>query len=285
MWDNPGTNPANLEGKTEAMITRIRYWLPTVTESQNFTADSISALIEHACHRAHIKCTLMPDGATMIEGRDKAMNKCQLRLDVTNEAVILSTDNPRMMTLATKFLDPLEYELRAISDHGYNEAYGQCDQHKIREDVLDIIGKDERIISVVRSWEGRSPGRLVGTSERVIFASVSPFLGNVCVQVIRLEDISSMGVGRENFSASNVILHASHTEIKATCSHKDAAAFQQSMREPIDNAKLAASMPGPQTSATVDVAGQLVKLAELHSGGALSDDEFAAAKARVLAGA
>ena len=42
--------------------------------------------------------------------------------------------------------------------------------------------------------------------------------------------------------------------------------------------------PAPQAPAQDDLAAQLQQLAELHSTGVLSDEEFAAAKAKLLAG-
>jgi hypothetical protein len=45
-----------------------------------------------------------------------------------------------------------------------------------------------------------------------------------------------------------------------------------------------ASAPAAAAAPATDVAGRLASLAELHSSGALTDEEFASAKARVLAG-
>jgi Short C-terminal domain len=42
--------------------------------------------------------------------------------------------------------------------------------------------------------------------------------------------------------------------------------------------------PGPPAAATPPVLDQLARLVTLHDKGALSDEEFAAAKAKVLAG-
>jgi hypothetical protein len=44
----------------------------------------------------------------------------------------------------------------------------------------------------------------------------------------------------------------------------------------------AAASPPPAAPASGDVTGQLQELASLHASGALTDDEFEAAKARVL---
>jgi hypothetical protein len=52
-----------------------------------------------------------------------------------------------------------------------------------------------------------------------------------------------------------------------------------------DRAAPPATVPvGAETPATTDVVGRLAGLADLHARGALTDEEFASAKARVLAG-
>ena len=58
------------------------------------------------------------------------------------------------------------------------------------------------------------------------------------------------------------------------------AAFEE-MREAVELA-VAALASGRQTPAQSSAADQLAKLAELHTQGVLSDDEFAAAKAKAL---
>lgn len=52
-----------------------------------------------------------------------------------------------------------------------------------------------------------------------------------------------------------------------------------------EQAQPAAATPAPAAEGTgADVSGQLQELASMHASGALSDEEFAAAKAKVLAG-
>ena len=74
----------------------------------------------------------------------------------------------------------------------------------------------------------------------------------------------------------------------------DQAAYNRQLQEkfgatrrvqsPVSPANAASTLaPGEAAAASAqDVAARLKELAQLHAGGALSDDEFAAAKARVL---
>lgn len=67
-----------------------------------------------------------------------------------------------------------------------------------------------------------------------------------------------------------------------------AAAYQQQQMDQAAQAAVAAQaaaapVPAPVAAPpAVDVTEQLLKLADLHSAGVLSDDEFAAAKAKLL---
>ncbi|MDR2997550.1 MAG: SHOCT domain-containing protein [Microbacterium sp.] len=70
-----------------------------------------------------------------------------------------------------------------------------------------------------------------------------------------------------------------------------AAAYQQQQMDQAAQAAVAAQAaaaptPAPvaaaQAAPAVDVTAQLLKLADLHNAGALSDEEFAAAKAKLL---
>jgi Short C-terminal domain len=65
---------------------------------------------------------------------------------------------------------------------------------------------------------------------------------------------------------------------------KDQAAYDQQYAQQQQYAQpvYAAPPPAPAAPAGDDMPAQLEKLAQLHTNGVLSDDEFAAAKAKVL---
>ena len=61
-------------------------------------------------------------------------------------------------------------------------------------------------------------------------------------------------------------------------------AYQQVAADAAAQAQQAAPPPAPAAAAGSDLTSQLQQLAQLHNAGVLSDDEFAAAKAKVLGG-
>lgn len=203
-------------------------------------------------------------------------------------ALTFTADDPRNLTLATTVVDMMDKShYHPFDDHGYARAYDKRDPNHF----LGILDSSERILYASDAIKGRQHGRLVGTNNRVILSTVAGFTQIIETQYIPLEKISSIETSRATIGMMLITLHTSNTEIKAVTTVKNAMIFQETMREPIDNSRLRmqqqfVALPGNgPTVRSLDVAGQLVKLAELHAGGMLSDDEFTAAKARVLADA
>jgi hypothetical protein len=66
----------------------------------------------------------------------------------------------------------------------------------------------------------------------------------------------------------------------------DQAQYNRRMQDKFDATRRVAApdAPAPAVADAPDTVGQLKQLAELHASGALSDEEFATAKAKVLGG-
>lgn len=250
-------------------------------------AVTTTQLIEHACKKTKITLTPSEDGAYYMQGRDKRT----ALITTSPGSLTFDVDDPRDFTLVNTVVGMIDKShYHPIDDCGYTRAYGKPDHSYFRYEILGILNSDERILYASDAIKGRQHGRLVGTNKRVILSTVSGFTQIIETQYIPLEKISSIETSRATIGMMLITLHTSNTEIKAVTKVKNAMIFQETMREPIDNSRLhmqqLVALPGNgPTVRSLDVAGQLVKLAELHAGGALSDDEFAAAKARVLAGA
>ena len=254
----------------------------------NNDAVTTAQLIEQACQKTKVTLTRTSDSAYCIKGRDKRT----AFIIESPGALTFTADDPRNLALATTVVDTMDKShYHPIDDHGYARAYDKRDVNHLRYEILGILDSSERILYASDAIKGRQHGRLVGTSNRVILSTVAGFTQIIDTQYIPLEKISSIETSRATIGMMLITLHTSNTEIKAVTKVKNAMIFQETMREPIDNSRLrmqqqfvAIPSNGP-TVRSLDVAGQLVKLAELHASGALSDEEFAAAKARVLAGA
>lgn len=250
-------------------------------------AVTTTQLIEQACQKTKVTLTGTSDGAYCMQGRDKR----KAFIIESPGTLTITADDPRDLALATTVVDMMDKShYHPIDDCGYTRAYGKPDLNHLRYEILGILDSNERILYASDAIKGRQHGRLVGTNKRVILSTVAGFTQIIETQYIPLENISSIETNRATIGMMLITLHTSNTEIKAVTKVKNAMIFQETMREPIDNSRLHAqqlvAVPGNGSVAkNFDVAGQLVKLAELHAGGMLSDEEFAAAKARVLAGA
>lgn len=252
----------------------------------NNDAVTTTQLIEYACKKTKITLTPSEDGAYYMQGR----NKRTALITASTGSLTFDVDDPRDLALVNTVVDMMDKSgYNPIDDHGYSLAYGTRDHSYFRYEILGILDSSERILYASDAIKGRQHGRLVGTNKRVILSTVAGFTQIIETQYIPLEKISSIETNRATIGMMLITLHTSNTEIKAVTKVKNAMIFQETMREPIDNTRFHAqqlvALPGNgPVVKNLDVAGQLVKLAELHSNGALSDDEFAAAKARVLAG-
>nr|DAX88884.1 MAG TPA: Bacterial PH domain protein [Caudoviricetes sp.] len=253
----------------------------------NNDAVTTTQLIEQACQKTKVTLTRTSDSAYCIKGRDKRT----ALITTSPGSLTFDVDDPRDLALVNTVVDMMDKShYHPIDDCGYTRAYGKPDHSYFRYEILGILDSSERILYASDAIKGRQHGRLVGTNKRVILSTVAGFTQIIETQYIPLEKISSIETNRATIGMMLITLHTSNTEIKAVTKVKNAMIFQETMREPIDNARfhaqqlVAAPGNGPKVQ-SLDVAGQLVKLAELHAGGALSDEEFAAAKARVLAGA
>lgn len=253
----------------------------------NNDAVTTTQLIEQACKKTKVTLTRTSDSAYCIKRRDKRT----AFIIESPGALTFTADDPRDLALVNTVVDMMDKSgYNPISDHGYARAYDKRDPSYFRYEILGILDSSERILYASDAIKGRQHGRLVGTNKRVILSTVAGFTQIIETQYIPLEKISSIETSRAAIGMMLITLHTSNTEIKAVTKVKNAMIFQETMREPIDNARFHAQqlvvLPGNgPVVKNLDVAGQLVKLAELHAGGALSDEEFAAAKARVLAGA
>lgn len=110
-------------------------------------------------------------------------------------------------------------------------------------------------------------------------------------EVIPMRSISSVQTKKDGFRYSKVTVHATGNPIDFRLAHDDAVRMKEVITDLIlgkHNPAPAAApspAPAPQPAAPapeVDVIGKLKELAELRDAGILTDDEFAAQKAKLL---
>lgn len=121
-----------------------------------------------------------------------------------------------------------------------------------------------------------SNAALVATNERIIIGWLKGLsLGHV---EIRYSDVDQIDVGMKLTGSWVTLRHGSHEQTLKKSATKDLENLKQVVRD--QQAKSTSTSPAPTTeSSGLD---DLAKIADLHRQGILTDEEFAAAKAKAL---
>ena len=179
----------------------------------------------------------------------------------------------------------LENIANLLEDHGWNEATAHVKslQKKphIRNQVLAELVEGERVLAATTGFKDKKPTTIAATQRRIIIFYADLFGTDSSTQTIGLDKVagvsetSSLGLGGLRISTSNdeiTVEKVSRDELKD---------FVSTVRRAISQPQQA---PEPTASHQSQSGGaaELAKLAELHAAGVLTDDEFAAAKARAL---
>lgn len=149
----------------------------------------------------------------------------------------------------------------------------------------------EKVLATMPGWIGEMMGKgkdtphngaFVLTDQRINFVRKG-FFGEA-FETIPLDKITS--VETRSFMGYRVLAcHTSHDELRFK-SFEAKAFFDEIHRiiEDLRQPKTKAPLGGPPSSAFVDLPSQIQQLANLRAAGALTDEEFERAKARLLGG-
>ncbi|MGX4760739.1 PH domain-containing protein [Corynebacterium minutissimum] len=172
-----------------------------------------------------------------------------------------------------------------IDDHGWDEAartHGTksvAKGHLLKGQVLDALEPAERIVVATHGFcEGKATVLTV-TDKRILVISGEAIGWDTASQTIALDKVSSISE-KAGLALGSIRISTSNSEIELEkVATNEAKAVVAAARRVID--QTTASSPAPETSSGVGV-DDLTKLAELHAAGVLTDEEFAAAKAKAL---
>lgn len=103
------------------------------------------------------------------------------------------------------------------------------------------------------------------------------------VEITPVRAISSVQTKKDGALYTKVFVYASGNNIEFKFTHGDANRFRSIVTEQLTAGPATQSAPAALAAPTVDVADQLTKLAALKAQGILTDEEFAAQKAKLLA--
>lgn len=196
-----------------------------------------------------------------------------------NGVLEVSGNNNDSVGRGVKIIDAIDDYL---DDQGWQEALKKYEttstkSKAIRNQVLNAIDPSEQIIIAIQGLELDKTKIIVATTSRVLLLEKSTWGFSSGTRTINLGKISSLTTSKGMLFA-DVVITTSNEDIKVEKVAQDEADhFVRAVQELLDSSE--SSLQQPEAA---DNLGQLSKLADLHAAGVLTDDEFSAAKSKIL---
>lgn len=251
----------------------------TITSSP----ESVLNAIEGFAHQKYKKLDITRDAASVTIFNKLLWQKQTTVFSVSGAELTVSYDVAEAYTRAIKTIQAVEDD--HLSDAGWSEM---MNKHGIKR-FSNMVGR-EQVLGELRSGEtvaiaisGLLVGKqqtIVATDRRIIMLESSNLGFSGGSRTISLDKISSVSV-KTGFAFADVLITTSNEEIKIEKTvNAEAVSFVDVVRDLLD-APSEPAHDAPAVSQGMDV-DSLQKLAELHAQGILTDEEFAAAKAKAL---
>ena len=167
-------------------------------------------------------------------------------------------------------------------------ALGEVDLFGTSKEVShlpEILDDDEHIKYLTSGLMDGTTWLFVCTQRRIILIDYGLFFG-VTQKEMALENINSISYTTGIFFGSIEVWHGGAKMLIENCQKATVKPFVDAVnaaKKELNGNTGATSSPAPQnTGAAVDVVSQLERLAALKEKGILSDEEFAAQKAKIL---
>lgn len=170
-----------------------------------------------------------------------------------------------------------------LDDHGWDDAartHGTRSVAKggpFKDKVLGELVPGERVVVATRGFYEGKPTVLAVTDQRILLISDTALGWDATSQTIALDKVSSISE-KTGFALGSIRVSTSNDEIEI---EKVATDEVQAVVAATRRA-MTSSPASNQAPAAGGNAAELKNLAELHAAGVLTDEEFAAAKARIL---
>lgn len=173
-------------------------------------------------------------------------------------------------------LQEVEQQLKSLD--GWSKWLGKREMQALPS----ILWPDEKIEGGIQGLYNSRQGMLISTDRRLIFVEKS-MLGRLTVEDFPYDKITSIQY-ETGWALGSVKIYASGNRADITHIAKDQVQpFAESVRARISGGGTAQA--GTVAASVGDLLPQLERLATLKNAGALTDEEFAAAKAKLLGSA
>ncbi|OUJ22364.1 PH domain-containing protein [Corynebacterium kefirresidentii] len=199
---------------------------------------------------------------------------------VENGVLTASHNTIEAMGRSVKIIQAID---SLLDDQGWNEAIRKTGANSVkspatRDRILALLYPDETVIAATQGLSLSKTSIIAATDRRVLLVKADTFGFDSGDRSISLEKISSVSTSR-GLAFASIELTTSNEEIKVEkVANNEADGFVRELRARLDSA----SEPVNVSPVASDNLDQLTKLADLHAAGVLTDEEFAAAKAKAL---
>jgi hypothetical protein len=147
--------------------------------------------------------------------------------------------------------------------------------------ISDALGRDEQVFVAMYAVDEKNHGCVVVVTDRRLLSAGGSLIGNQTLVAVARGDVIGVTQAEKAFAFS----------FPASVTVRTAAGFMEWKFATVANAeRIAAALrtqpvivPQPVTVVSTDLMTNLRELAEMRTAGILTDDEFASAKARLLA--
>ena len=245
--------------------------------SDHAVLEAINAFVSGKYRKAQIS----QEGSTVVVRRKVLWQKQETRFDVVDGLFTATGNCDDADRISRRVMEEID---GFLNDHGWKEASTALGLHSIGRDkhaqglILDLIAPDERVLVAISGYHDGKKTVLASTQRRVVMVQRELFGGEGTSQTIDLGQISGVTEKTGIVDGSVRIATSNHEVILEKAPSDEVKTFVATVRKQLAESTSRArseSSPGGDVS-------NIKQLAELHAAGALTDEEFAAAKAKLL---
>lgn len=243
-------------------------------------AHNILAAAAQAAENEIKKATIATDGNTLTITRKQLWQTQTLRIVAAGDEVTITPDGLDGTSMITARIFAAIQPL--LDTRGWNEALAATGTRALSErdlyDLASLLQPGERFTAITRGLSVKKKIILIATDRRVLLTEAKAIGWETTARTIPLEKISSITVdGGLAFSKVTITTSNEAITIK-DLPNEEANGFAHTVQDQLAEPAVV-SNSAAQTDGLPD---RLQQLAELHDAGVLTDEEFAAAKAKAL---
>lgn len=253
--------------------------MKTITRTINASPGEVLDAIEEFARQKFPKTQVDRTEAAVTIRKKVLWQSQETEFSVTGNTLTVNANVADSVGRAVKTLKAIE---PLLDDQGWAAMIAATgartmDNSAIRDQALDFLYRDERVLAAVQGARFSKREYVVATDRRVFFLEKEVAGFESGSQSIPVEKVTSVAA-RRGIVFADLTITTSNEEIKIEkVELSEADAFARVLRDRLDNGHT-----GKQQSTPPGGIDQLTKLAELHAAGMLTDEEFAAAKAKAL---